>query len=152
MRWERSPSLAGLALLIAGACAVPAQGSGPFLVGAEGWEEAMQVAGERDVPVLVYFYTDWCPYCRQLDEELVAAPEVDAYLRDIVAVRINPEVGPGEAELARRYGISGYPALFVHPRGALGELHAVRRTVSGPDGPRLKSPAQFVRDLEKLAG
>lgn len=141
-----------LVALAAWACAVPSHGSGPFLYGADGWEEAMREAEENELPVFVYFYTDWCPYCRQFDQELVAAPEVDAYLRDIVAVRINPEVGAAEAELARRYGINGFPALFVHPRGALGELRGVRRTENGPAGPVLKSPARFVADLEKVAG
>jgi len=112
----------------------------------------MRLADEENKPVLVYFYTDWCPYCREFDDELVAAPEVDTYLRDIVAVRINPELGVAEAELARRYGINGFPALYLHPRGALDQLRSVRRTVSGPAGPVLKSPAQFVRELERVAG
>jgi len=112
----------------------------------------MRLADEGDKPVLVYFYTDWCPYCREFDDQLVAAPEVDTYLREIVAVRINPELGAAEAELARRYGINGFPALYVHPRGALDQLRTVRRTVSGPAGPVLKSPTQFVRELERVAG
>lgn len=141
------------ALLVLAATASAASVPGPFLLGAEGWQEAMRRADESGKAVFVYFYTDWCPYCRQFDAELVAAPEVDAYLReDIVAVRINPEAGSAEAELARRYGVSGFPALFVHPRGALGAPRGIRRTENGPSGPVLKSPERFLRDLDKLAG
>ncbi|MEZ5331415.1 MAG: thioredoxin family protein [Thermoanaerobaculia bacterium] len=141
------------ALLVLAATAAAGSSEGPFLFGADGWQEAMRRADESGKAVFVYFYTDWCPYCRQFDAELVAAPEVEAYLReDVVAVRINPEAGGAEAELARRYSVRGYPALFVHPRGALDRLHGLRRTENGPSGPVLKSPAQFLRDLSRLAG
>lgn len=153
MPGRRALHVAVVAVLAVAAGASASSGSSAFLFGADGWREAMRRAEEGGKGVFVYFYTDWCPYCRQFDAELVAAPEVDAYLRrGIIAVRINPEAGAEEAELARRYGINGFPALFVHPRGALGELRGIRRTVSGPSGPVLKSPGRFVRDLEKTAG
>jgi hypothetical protein len=38
---------------------------------------------------------------------------VEEYLRGVVKVRINPEHGPGEREIADRYDVTGYPRFYV---------------------------------------
>lgn len=92
-----------------------------------GLEEA-QRSGK---PLLVAVYTDWCSWCRRMDREVYAHPEVQAYLaRAFVPVRLNAEdartrfrfrgqeVTP--AVWARAFRVSGYPtALFLEPDGSL---------------------------------
>jgi thiol-disulfide isomerase/thioredoxin len=119
--------------------------------GAAGFERAHEQAAATGQPLLVYFYTDWCPYCRELDRELLADARVAEYTRELIKVRINPERGAAERALADRYGITGYPSLFLHPRG-LGEPTKIRRQVRDGGDRRLRTPDEFVATLRSAAG
>ena len=71
-----------------------------WLNGADGFEQAIERRrGTTDV-MLLYFYTDWCPYCRQLSNEILASPPMQQYVEHVIAVRINPERGAREEKEA----------------------------------------------------
>jgi thiol-disulfide isomerase/thioredoxin len=117
-----------------------------WLYGATGYARALEMQRELNVPLIVYFYTDWCPYCHELDNQYLSAAPVRQYLRTVVKVRINPENGSAEREIAKQYGVRGYPSFFVmrnltsqpvdvQPFGRKGNL----------------SPAEFVSACEQAA-
>src|SRR6267142_710334 len=93
--------------------AAPAFLEDKWLNGAAGYARALELQRELNVPLVVYFYADWCPYCRTLDSQYLPAAEVQDYLSNVVKVRINPEHGAAERELAVRYGVSGDPSFLV---------------------------------------
>jgi tetratricopeptide (TPR) repeat protein len=111
---------------------------------------------EREVgaPMLVYFYTDWCGYCRRLDERLLNAWDVERYLGErVVRVRVNPENGSAEDELAQRYGITGYPSLFLMgPDGTAERVSPYRKKASRSAPNELQAPEEFTRALEDSVG
>ena len=84
-----------------------------WFFGATGYARALELQRELKVPLVVYFYTDWCPYCQALDNDYLTAAPVREYLRGVVKVRINPEQGPAEEEIAKQYRVTGYPAVFI---------------------------------------
>jgi thiol-disulfide isomerase/thioredoxin len=84
-----------------------------WLYGSTGYRRALELQRELNVPLVVYFYTDWCPYCHELDNDYLSAAPVRDYLRGVVKVRINPENGRAEREIANQYGVRGYPSFFV---------------------------------------
>ena len=84
-----------------------------WLYGAVGYARAIELQRELNVPLVVYFYADWCPYCRTLDNQYLPAAPVQEYLRRVVKVRINPEQGKAEYEIAARYGVKGYPTFLI---------------------------------------
>jgi len=84
-----------------------------WLNGAAGYARAIELQRELKVPLIVYFYADWCPYCQRLDNEYLPSAPVQQYLRGVVKVRINPEQGPAEEEIAQKYGVTGYPTFLV---------------------------------------
>jgi thiol-disulfide isomerase/thioredoxin len=84
-----------------------------WLEDASGYRRAVELQRELKAPLIVYFYTDWCPYCHRLATDYFPNPAVDAYLRTVVKVRINPEHGPAEREIADRYDVQGYPRFYV---------------------------------------
>ncbi|MDH3404861.1 MAG: thioredoxin family protein [Acidobacteriota bacterium] len=137
------------------ACAEPAAGSWQdisWFDDAAGYAQAVAKAEAEGKPVFVYFYTEWCPYCRQLNAELLAAAEVQEEIDRMIAVRVNAEGGPDERSLAAHYRVRGYPALFVFTANARsgypgGDFQPIRRTVGGAEGVRLKTPAEFVATL-----
>ena len=85
--------------------------------GAAGYETALRRHERSGQPVLIYFYTDWCPYCRRLDNTILGTAVGQQALRDFSKVRINPERGQREEQLARQFGVGGYPSLFIIPSG-----------------------------------
>jgi len=108
--------------------------------GAANFEKAMQVHRELNVPLVVYFYVDWCPYCNELENEYFPAAAMRDYLRGVVKIRINPELTRADHELGSLFGIGGYPSFFVIGPGSFPvQLSPFRR-----DGRNL-TPAEFAQ-------
>ena len=75
-----------------------------------------RASGEGKKVVMVDFYTDWCGWCKKLDETTLADPAVQASLRQVVSVKLDAE-RDGRAD-AERYGVEGFPTvLFLDSRG-----------------------------------
>ena len=147
-------ALASLLLLRPSVAAAPEDEfveSYKWLEGASGYGEAQRLAKASGRPVVVYFYTDWCHYCRELERELLETPHVKAYLRGLVKVRVNPEAGPAEDAVGQRHGVAAYPAFFIgSPR--TGSFVPVRRHVTRDGEQRLMTPAEFVASCRKAGG
>lgn len=119
-------------------------GSTRWLRDAGGHAEAMRQQSAAGADVLVYFYADWCGFCKSLDQRLLSSSEVEELLARTVAVRVNPEHGAQEAQLGRQYGIRGYPSVFIVPAQS-GRPREIRVSAR-------MSPADFVRACEEAAG
>jgi thioredoxin-related protein len=121
-----------------------------WLQGADGLIEALESVVQKEQALAVYFYTDWCGYCRQFERELLGNPEVKAFLGDGLAVMINPEKGDKEQQISRYYGVTGFPAFFVRNRSS-NTLTRVNRMKMVNGRPQLLSPTEFIaacRDAE----
>jgi thiol-disulfide isomerase/thioredoxin len=111
-----------------------------WLNGAANFEKAMQLHREQNVPLVVYFYVDWCPYCNALESDYFPAAPMRDYLREVVKIRVNPELTRTDYELGRAFGIGGYPSFFVVGPGSFPvQLSPFRR-----DG-RSLTPAEFAQ-------
>ncbi len=118
--------------------------------GADGYKVAERSRQLESSPMLVYFYTDWCGYCRQFETELLREPELATFLERLVTVRVNPESGPAERGLAMRYRVSSFPSLFVHS-GESGAVSPVERTLVDNGRRRLMTPREFIAELAAAA-
>lgn len=116
-----------------------------WLHGATGFARAIELQRELNVSLIIYFYTDWCSYCRTLDQQYLPAPSVHRALQRSVVVRINPEYGPEEHKIAERYGVVGYPTFLI-----MDNESAPPRNVQPfrQNGNHL-TPDQFARACEK---
>ena len=121
---------------------------GTWLQGADGLYDALMKVKDNPSapPLVVYFYTDWCGYCRQFERELLGTTPVKDYLKDVLAVRINPEGGPREREIATYYGVSGYPSFFVH-NNRTKTLSGIERMKVEGGQTVLQSPDEFIQTL-----
>ncbi len=115
--------------------------------GANGFERGIEEAQQEGKALAVYFYTDWCPYCRELERDLLSRAKVEDFLKYLVKIRVNPESGRRERLLANEYGVHGYPSFFI--QSAPG---ATPRKIRRTDRDGLKSPEDFVATLERAAG
>jgi thiol-disulfide isomerase/thioredoxin len=117
-----------------------------WLHGATGFARAVELQRELNVSLVIYFYTDRCSDCRTLEEQYLTAPSVHRALQRSIAVRINPDYGPEERQIADRYGVMSYPSFLVldNESAPPRNLQPFRR-----DGNHL-TPEQFARACEQV--
>lgn len=91
---------------------------------AEAWikddlQAALTQAGERGVPILMVFSTQWCSPCNRLRAEVLHHPERSAELGDLVLASFDPDLA-SSWEAKTRYRVTGYPtSLLCGPDGEL---------------------------------
>ena len=81
--------------------------------GVEPYDQAIRDHLRTGKPLAVYFYAHWCPYCVQLDKEILASPVTRQYLDQILYVTINAEAGEKEMALFKRLGGTGFPHFAI---------------------------------------
>lgn len=84
------------------------------------FNEGMALAKKQNKQVLVDVYTDWCGWCKVMDQQTYADPGVTRYLNEkYVLIKLNPEKdGPvtfrgkqfAASEFSAGIGVDGYPA------------------------------------------
>ena len=89
------------------------------------WEQARRQAQQQNKPIFVHFTTDWCSWCRKIEQETYPTPVAQAALSGYVPLRLNctdsdsPE-GQRCVELLKAFGGTGYPFLvMVTPDGVV---------------------------------
>lgn len=80
------------------------------------FDQAQKIGEGQSQKFFLYFYTDWCGYCRKLEKDTFSNQAVANYINDhFIPVRINSERMP---KIAARYGVQGYPDLrFLTAKG-----------------------------------
>ncbi len=107
--------------------AAPAETAGMWVP----FNEGMARAEKENKHAVIDFYTTWCHWCKVMDRETFADPEVKKYLAEnFVTIRINAESTTEKVkykgremtpvELARAFNVRGFPSLAYLDRG--GEL------------------------------
>jgi len=73
------------------------------------FDQAQKKGQDQDQKFLLYFYADWCGYCRKLDKQTFTDPSVAEFINaNFIPVRINSDRMP---KVAARYGVQGLPDL-----------------------------------------
>ena len=109
--------------------------------GFEGYINSSRWQKSSEKPIALFFYTDWCPNCKRLREEILSNQTVDAYLTAFKPVKINPELGPLEDKLAQEFGVFAYPSIFIVPADGSKSI-PIRRTSN-------ISPEEFIAQLDQ---
>lgn len=74
--------------------------------------EALAKAKAASKSVFVDFSTEWCGWCRRLEQDVFGREDVAKAMEAFVCLSVDAEKGEG-VELAKRYGAHGYPTLVV---------------------------------------
>jgi thioredoxin-related protein len=105
---------------------------------------------EKKMVLLDFTGSDWCGWCMKLHAEVFSKPKFKSYAKDkLVLVEVDfpqnkhltRKVTQQNADLAKQYGISGYPTIIV--------LNSEGKKV-GQLGYMEGGPDAFVAELDKL--
>jgi thioredoxin-related protein len=71
------------------------------------YKEGMSLAKKENKRVYLHFYTDWCNYCKEMDQKTFHNPTVVKLLNEeFIAIRVNTNL---EATVAGKYNIRPVP-------------------------------------------
>jgi len=87
------------------------------LVFAQGWfnspGEGLKVAKEKQLPVIFYFYSEHCPYCKQMEEFVFSDEKVSRIMDRFVVISL--DLFSEEGRLwARRFNAYGTPTFVFY--------------------------------------
>ncbi|HYV91249.1 MAG TPA: thioredoxin family protein [Chitinophagales bacterium] len=107
-----------VSLLIVGACAVEAQ----ELVWTNNIDKAMEISQKTKKPLMLFFTgSDWCGWCKRLQNEVFTKPEFVTWAKDnVVLVEIDfprrtpltPELQAQNNQLQQFFAVQGYPTVW----------------------------------------
>jgi hypothetical protein len=83
--------------------------------GAQGFQRAERLWKKTGAPMVVYFQTHWNGWCRVFEMDVLEKEDVKEYLATVIKVRLNPELGYDENDIARRFGVTDYPTFLLLP-------------------------------------
>jgi len=81
--------------------------------GASGYEDALDEVIGEEKPLILYFRSESCKWCKKLDNEYLASYEVDQFISNIPKVEISSAKEAPEKALNDKYGVTGVPSFFV---------------------------------------
>lgn len=81
--------------------------------GAAGYESAAKTALDREEPLVIYFSTEWCGWCKKLNQMYLESADVQKTLAPLHKVAVNPDKGSAEKVLQSKFGVRGFPAFLV---------------------------------------
>lgn len=87
--------------------------SATWYEGAEGWAQAAAEHAENSAPLVIYFRVGWCPHCRHFEQKTLPTQVVEPELARVIKVRVDAEGDAQNRQLAKRFGVSGYPDFRV---------------------------------------
>jgi len=82
------------------------------------FNRALEEAKSKNLPMMVDFYTDWCGWCKELDNNVYNQANVANYLnKACINLKINAEDNDGTS-LSKKYKITGFPTIvFINSEG-----------------------------------
>jgi len=99
------------------------------------FDHALATARDRNVPVVLEFWTSGCMYCRMMEREVLTDPRVERALNKLIPVRVQ---WSSEPELAERYRVEAFPTFLV----LSGDGSVIGRTMG------YQPPEAFLRFLD----
>ncbi len=72
------------------------------------YDEGMRNASESGRPAMVYFHTEWCTYCKEMDNDTFSTERIATRSRQFTPIIVD---GDERQDLVDRYGVDGYPTV-----------------------------------------
>jgi len=129
--------LNALTLALVGMMAWTAQVSAAEITWAKSFDEAFKLAKEKNLPIMMDVYTDWCGWCKKLDKDVYSADSVAQLSQKFICLKLNPETDKEHGDL---FKVEGYPTIIF--------LDASRKELNRITG--YLPPDDFAAEMKKV--
>lgn len=75
--------------------------------------EAANLATPGNKLIIVDVFTDWCGWCKKMDQEIYTDPRIVALSREDVFLKLNAEDRSAGQEFARQAGVNRFPTTLI---------------------------------------
>jgi thioredoxin-related protein len=116
---------------------------------AKDFDAAVKEAKDARKIVMVDFYTDWCGWCKVLDQKTYSDEKVGKYAAaNLVSVKVDAESKDGGEKLAKKYRVNSFPTiLFLDGEDVVGKIGGFM-----PPDPFLKKVEGYMAVHKELPG
>ena len=80
------------------------------------FREAAKLSSDRESNLLIYFYTEWCGPCKELDKKVFVERAFQEFAAGLVSVQVDANSDEGQ-QVAKYYGVKSYPTMIVCEAG-----------------------------------
>lgn len=98
------------------------------------YDEAIAMAKEKNMPVLMFFHADWCHWCRKMEKEVLVEENVKTAMENYIFFKSDTDK---EKEIAKKYHVRGLPSFVI-----IDSKEKVRKKEAG-----YKKPQEFAKFL-----
>lgn len=77
------------------------------------YQRALRLASNGNKVIITDLYTDWCKWCKLMDEHTFSDPKVVAESGKYVYLKLNAEKDADGVELQRRFSVLAYPTILL---------------------------------------
>lgn len=93
------------------------------------YSTALSKAKSSNRLMMIFIYSDWCPYCKQLDAVTYPDPLVISKSRQVIPYRINADKKENKP-LIKKFGLLGFPTILFVDRN-----EQIQGKIPGYEGP-----------------
>lgn len=72
------------------------------------YSSGLALAEKEKKMKMLYFYTDWCGWCKKMEKEAFTDKELTGFLDKFIKVKIN---GDKDKQTTQKFAVTGYPTL-----------------------------------------
>jgi len=77
------------------------------------YQTALQKASQSSKPIVLDLYTDWCHWCKRLDEDVWADSDMVAFSEGQVYLKLDAENSDDGRRLVEKLKVRGYPTVVI---------------------------------------
>jgi thiol:disulfide interchange protein len=111
--------------------------------GSISWERSLTRATEtakaENKVIIVDVYTDWCGWCKRMDEDIYSNPKVVGLSQQEIFLKLDAEDGGQGESFANKMNVKGYPTTII--------LDGDGKRIAEKRG-FISSPDQFIQFVE----
>lgn len=80
-------------------------------------KQKLALAASQHRPVIIEFFATWCPYCKQVDRDVLSDDSIQRSLKRFMALRVDVSDNTAtNSEMMNEYNVEGVPTMVFYDK------------------------------------